>query len=49
LPAEVGDYLLRHHRRDLPSLLALVDRIEQEALARKRAVTLPLVRDMISA
>jgi DnaA family protein len=49
LPAEVGDYLLRHHRRDLPSLLALLDRIEQGALARKRAVTLPLVRDMISA
>ena len=40
----VLDFLFRRHRRDLPALLDLVDRIDRESLARQRRVTVPLVR-----
>jgi DnaA family protein len=48
LADEVVWYLLHHLPRDLPSLHAVLDRLDRHALARQRAVTLPLVRDALS-
>jgi len=45
--AELVDYLLRHGRRDLPSLLALLDALDAVSLERKRPVTLPLLRELM--
>ena len=47
LPLEAQAHILRHGKRDLPSLLALVDLIDRHSLAAQRAVTLPLVRDVL--
>ena len=49
LPQEVGDYLLRHERRDLPTLIATVDALDNYALANHRKVTVPLVRELLQA
>jgi len=40
-------YLLRHGRRDLPSLLATVDALDQASLELKRPATLPLLREIM--
>lgn len=47
LSAEAQAYVLRHGRRDLPSLLGLVDLIDRHSLAAQRPVTLPLVREVL--
>jgi DnaA-homolog protein len=47
LADEVVWFLLTHTRRDLRSLSALLDRIDRASLERQRAVTLPLVRELI--
>jgi DnaA-homolog protein len=47
LPLEAQTHILRHGKRDLPSLLALVDLIDRHSLAAQRAVTLPLVREVL--
>ena len=47
LRKEVRDYVLRHGRRDLPWLLALVDLLDRYSLETRRAVTLPLAREVI--
>ena len=47
LSDEVVWYLLTHVRRDLHSLIALLDRIDRASLEQRRAVTLPLVRELI--
>ncbi len=47
LGPEVGDYVLRHTRRDLPSLLALVERLDRYSLEERRPITVPLVRDVL--
>ncbi|THF63214.1 DnaA regulatory inactivator Hda [Pseudothauera rhizosphaerae] len=44
---DVVDFLLRHGRRDLPSLLATFDALDQASLERKRPVTLPLLRELM--
>ncbi|PTR15467.1 regulatory inactivation of DnaA Hda protein [Nitrosospira sp. Nsp2] len=49
LPQEVGDYLLRHERRDLPTLIATVDALDNYALANRRKITVPLVRELLQA
>ncbi len=43
---EVMDYLLTRFARDLKHLMALLDRLDQFALAEKRAITVPLLRRM---
>ena len=40
-------YLLRHVRRDLPTLLTLLDALDRYSLAAKRAITVPLIRELI--
>jgi len=48
LTDEVLGYLLSRLPRDLASLGAVLDRLDRDSLARQRAVTLPLVRDILS-
>jgi DnaA-homolog protein len=43
---EVMDYLLARTARDLGTLMRLLDRIDEFALAHKRHVTVPLLRQM---
>jgi DnaA family protein len=49
LPQEAADYLLRHGRRDMPSLLAVLDALDNYSLRTKRPVTLPLLREIMQA
>jgi DnaA family protein len=47
LSEEVVDFLLRHGRRELSSLRAVLDALDAASLERKRPITLPLLREMI--
>jgi DnaA family protein len=47
VPDEVVGYLLTHVRRDLPTLLAILDELDRMSLELKRPVTLPLVREAL--
>ncbi len=49
LGEDVVAYLLRHARRDMASLIAILDALDRYSLQYKRAVTLPLVRDALEA
>ena len=44
LSADVIDYLLRHGRRDLPSLLATLAALDRASLSSKRPITVPLLK-----
>jgi DnaA-homolog protein len=46
LADDLPAYLLTHFRRDMPSLMALLDELDRFSLEQKRAVTLTLLRDM---
>jgi DnaA family protein len=48
LSDEVMDYLLTRFARDLASLTALLERLDEFALAQQRAVTVPLLRRMLA-
>jgi DnaA-homolog protein len=45
---EVMEHLLNRFSRDLKSLTSLLDEIDAYALARKRTVTVPLIRQMLA-
>jgi DnaA family protein len=47
LPDVVIDYLLRHSRRDLPSLMSILDALDRHSLETKRAITLPLLKELL--
>jgi len=47
LPVEVQDYVLRHARRDLPSLLALIEHLDRCSLEQRRPITVPLAREVL--
>jgi DnaA family protein len=49
LPEDVVAYLLRHARRDMASLIAILDALDRYSLEQKRPVTLPLVRDALES
>lgn len=49
LEDEVIAYLLRHGRRDVPSLLEVLNSLDQASLEHKRPITLPLLRQMMQA
>lgn len=49
LGAEVIDYLLTHLPRDMRTLAAAVDALDAFALAHKRSLTVPLVRQWLAA
>ncbi len=47
LPREVTQYLLRHGRRDLPSLLAVLDALDEHCLRLKRGASVPLLKEVM--
>ncbi|HEV7912179.1 MAG TPA: DnaA regulatory inactivator Hda [Albitalea sp.] len=47
LSDEVMDYLLTRFSRDLKHLMDLLDRLDEFALASKRAITVPLLKQML--
>ncbi|HEY6094371.1 MAG TPA: DnaA regulatory inactivator Hda [Gallionellaceae bacterium] len=49
LPPEVTQYLLRHGRRDLPALLAVLDALDAHCLRLKRAPSVPLLKEVMQA
>lgn len=48
LSPEVPSWLINHYQRDLGSLMAVLDALDQFSLERKRAVTLPLLRELFN-
>lgn len=48
LSDEVMDYLLTRFTRDLKHLMALLDGLDEYALANKRAITVPLLKQMLA-
>jgi DnaA family protein len=49
LADDVPAYLLTHFRRDMRSLMTLLDELDRFSLEQKRAVTLPLLRTMLAS
>ncbi len=49
LPHEVTQYLLRHGRRDLPSLLMLLDALDEHSLRLHRTPSVPLLKEILQA
>jgi len=49
LPAEVATYLLARLPRDFASLNRVMEALDRHALARQRALTLPLVREALAS
>lgn len=47
LPDEVGLYLMQHWPRDMHSLFALLDKLDQASLAEHRKLTIPFVRQFV--
>jgi DnaA family protein len=47
LSPEVVPWLLNRFYRDMPNLMALIDALDAYSLETKRAVTLPLVRELL--
>ncbi|HEU6455817.1 MAG TPA: DnaA regulatory inactivator Hda, partial [Roseateles sp.] len=45
---EVLDYLLTRFERNLKGLMALLERLDEFALASKRALTVPLLKAMLA-
>ena len=47
LPAETLEYLMKRVPRDLPSLLHLLDELDEASLAAQRRLTIPFIRDAL--
>ena len=47
LPDGVAEYLLRHLKRDLPSLMGVLDALDRHSLETQRPITLPLLRELL--
>ena len=47
LPDDVVGYVLTRCRRDMPSLVALLDRLDYHSMAHRRRLTVPFVRGLI--
>lgn len=48
LTPEMLDYLLSRTRRDMSSLIAQIDALDRHSLETKRAITLPLLREILN-
>lgn len=48
LEPEVANYMLRHGRRDLGSLLAVLERLDERTLAEKRPASVGLVKEILA-
>ena len=49
LSPEVVSWLLTHHERDMSRLTAVVDALDRYSLARRRAITLPLLKELLAS
>lgn len=49
LGEEAAQYLLARYPRDLPALLALLERIDRESLAQQRRLTIPFLRSLLES
>lgn len=47
LTQEICLYLLRHGRRDLPSLMMTLDALDRYSLVHQRQITIPLLRELL--
>ena len=47
LPEDVQNYLLKHSKRDMSSLLLALERLKDAAFAGKRKITVPLAREIL--
>lgn len=47
LPDEVIEYCLRYMRRDLPTLMAVLDALDEWSLTEKKPVTVPMLRKLL--
>jgi len=47
LPDETARFLIRRQRRDMASLYALLDRLDDEALVARRRLTIPFVKSVL--
>jgi DnaA family protein len=47
LPEDVARYLLHHAPRDMPSLLGMLEALDSYSLETRRAVTIPLLREVL--
>lgn len=47
LPNEVVDYCLRYLRRDLPTLMATLDALDEWSLTAHKPITLPMLRKLL--
>lgn len=47
LPDEVVDYCLRYLRRDLPTLMATLDALDEWSLTMQKPITLPMLRKLL--
>jgi len=47
LSQEICHYLLRHGRRDLPSLMMTLDALDRYSLTNQRPITIPLLRELL--
>lgn len=48
IPVRVGQFLITHYARDLPSIWILLDKIEQATLAAKRKLTIPFLKQIMA-
>jgi len=48
LTDEVAGYLLRHGRRDMPSLIAMLDALDRYSLETGRTITVPLLKEALN-
>ena len=46
---EIVEYLLRHLKRDLPSLMTVLEALDRYSLETKRPITLPLLRELLQS
>ena len=47
ISVEVVEYLMHHMRRDLPTLLKMLDALDEFSLEAKRAITIPMLKQVI--
>ena len=49
LPRDVQRYLIKHSKRDMGSLLAMLERLKDAAFVAKRRITVPLAKEILSS
>ncbi len=47
IPQEVVEYLMHHVRRDLPTLMRMLDALDEYSMETRRSVTIPLLKEII--